>query len=240
MKKLLNKICAISIITTLVVLLSGCNSMPSMSSLNFSEEHQQAAVTTQKTRASSYIYFNRLEESQKTAYINIINSANSSEFNLELYITLAMQRKGFIIVHNPDQANVVIRANLVRVGNFTDEQTDNMRNSEFGNSAIKISLAKPKDIDGPLNYGAIIDLQAFERNIPIEPNLEKKTEENTNVNLSGSKVKNELLVYSNSMDWDRFQSRIITQELNTELTQAEVLHDLGTQIEQALYDIIKD
>lgn len=238
----------IAVFTT-ALLLSACSEMPSMSSLSFANQdtQPQTPVTTQKTRASSYLYFNRLEQDQQTAYITIINSSNTntSQFNLKPYIEKAMQDKGYKIVPNSDQANIVIRANLVRIGNFDDEDTQDMRNSEFGNSAIKISLTKPKDIDGPLNYGAIVDLQAYERSRPITPNLAKEQKENTKTKTKSNKKldtesKNQLLIYSNSMDWDRFQTRIITQELNTELPQEEVLKDLGEQIEQALYEIIQD
>lgn len=236
MKTIFSKFCLITPVASIALFLSACSNMPSMSSFTFPNQNNQTPTTTQKTRASSYLYFNQLEDNQKTVYIDIVNSANTTEFNIEPFIASAIQRKGYNIIHNIDQANVVIRANLVRVGNFTDEETSDIRHSEFGNSAPKISLTKPEDINGALNYGAIIDLQAFERSIPITPKLDQPTEISSNINTSNDA----LLTYSNSMDWDRFQTRIITQELNTEQPQETVLHDLGDQIEQAFYDIIKD
>ena len=235
MKKSLIQLFIVYAIIILAMSLSACSYMPSMDSLTFHQNNNQQPAATQKTRASSYLYFNQLESTQKTAYIKTINSSSSDDFDIKPYITLAIQKKGYKVVENLSQANIVIRANLVRIGNFDNDQTTDIRRSEFGNSAPKIALTTPEDTEEALNYGVIIDLQAYERSTPITPNSDETKETN-----SQRTEQEQLFIYSNTMDWDRFQTRIITQELNTTLPQEKVFESLGNQVEQALFDIIKD
>lgn len=219
------------LIIALSLLLSACQQMSSFNTEGTTQSHSQHDNAGYKTHATSYIYLTPIPKSEKSAYIQVVNKSSTSIIALEHHIHQALVKKGYTLVDSIDEANLVIRATLLRVGNPTNEEIAEMLNSEYGFSATKITLEDPEKIEGPLNYGALVELQVFERNEFISVLSEGDiTPPNEHA----------FLLLNNTMKWERFQTRISAVAYHSEDPPNDVLINLGNNIEEAVENIIRD
>lgn len=189
-----------------------------------------------KTRASSYIYFNSIPREDRTIYISVQNDSGSELFNVQPWLVESLQSKHFVVVNNIDDANVVLRANVLRVGKMPNETAPVLLESEFGNSTEILSMtASPNASTAPVpnNEAVVLDLQYFERNELITP---KEVVARTAM-LKLTDV--QLLLLCNTNRWERFQTRIVSIMFESHAPLSDKLNVLGQSIEKANTDIIR-
>lgn len=189
-----------------------------------------------KTNASSLIYLNPLPKSARSVFIDIVNSADTNSFDLAQFMTIALEKRHFTVVNNQSQANIVLRANLLRVGNVDDSTMQELLSSQFGNSISKISLLDPEveDQSASGNYVIVIDLQVFERIDPLTT-IDKEAAQQ-----ESSTAMIDMLRLNNTGNWERHTTRIVSSVKDiVNLTQAAVLARQGQAITKASENIIK-
>ena len=106
------KYIAIAVITTSVGSLVGCNTTSKMI------KHGKLEV---ETKMSETIFLELIEDEKKTVLLQIRNTSDKSGLDVESKIRLAVVNKGYRIVNNPKQANIMIQANILLVGKSTLE-----------------------------------------------------------------------------------------------------------------------
>ena len=118
LKKYSLKILSLSLCAGLLI---ACQTPPkakpiSPTTVNESDSIINAQPLKVKTRASSFIYLTPISKEKRTVYISIQNDSGTDAFDVQPWLAQSLQAKSFKIVHNLDEANLVLRANLFRVG----------------------------------------------------------------------------------------------------------------------------
>ncbi|MCD8543172.1 MAG: complement resistance protein TraT [Gammaproteobacteria bacterium] len=191
----------------------------------------QASNINVKTRSTSYIYFSPMSLEERTVYIAIKNDADNVDFNLRPWLVQSLEQKSFRVVDHIDEANIVLRANLLRVGKVNPNDIEELLDSEFGNSTQILSPALEQDKH---QYdGVVIDLQYFARKHlrQAHQNIPRLSMEHL------SDV--QLLLICNSAQWERFQARIVAIAMDRSSSHEKVYAALGEAITQANTGMIK-
>lgn len=188
-----------------------------------------------KTRASSYVYLTPIPKEERTVYIAIQNDSGTDAFDIRPWLAQSLQSKSFRIVNNLDEANLVLRANLFRVGKIRGDAAQALLDSEFGNSTELLALEPKPDSTKPLpnNTAVVLDLQYFDRKEPLDPALAKPRSSMTHL------TDIQLLLLCNTYHWERFQARIVTVEFDSPVSLAEQFNALGEAAATANADIIR-
>ena len=152
----------------------------------------KTAVTKRKldvqTKMSSTIFLDPVPSSLKTIYLQVRNTTDKEDFNLEGKLRESLRNKGYTIVQNPNIANYILQANILQagrsdksaanksfLGGFGDEATAGAAGFVIGNrkgsvtggvvggiiagGATLVTNALVKDI----HYSVITDLQISEK-----------------------------------------------------------------------------
>jgi hypothetical protein len=110
MIKQAKKYIAIAVITTSVGSLVGCNTTSKII------KHGKLEV---QTKMSETIFLDPIEDAKKTVLLQIRNTSDKSGLDIESRIREAIEHKGYLVVTNPKQANIMIQANILQVGKST-------------------------------------------------------------------------------------------------------------------------
>ena len=215
-------------------LLSACQ-MPSPKPTPVAPVKTTDAAMKIKTRASSFIYLTPLPKEYRTVYISIQNDSGTDAFNLRPWLESSLQEKAFTVVNNLDEANVVLRANLLRVGKIRSDNTQILLDSEFGNSTQLITLEPLPGATQPLpnNEALVLDLQYFDRKELLDPQTMKHRDTMSHL------TDFQLLLLCNTNRWERFQTRIVSIVFGSPAPLEEKLNMLGQSAAKANSDIIR-
>jgi hypothetical protein len=74
-----------------------------------------------ETKMSDTIFLDPIEDNKRTVLVQIRNTSDKSGLEIESKIRSAIESKGYIIVNNPQKANIMIQANILQVGRSTLE-----------------------------------------------------------------------------------------------------------------------
>lgn len=213
-------------------LLTGCQTTHKSAVLNNTQAIPAANV---KIKTTSYIYLNPLPKEDRTIFISIKNDSGTNVFDPQPWLVKSLQERSFKLVNNIDEANVVLRANLFRVGNINKKDAAILLGSEFGNSAELISPDSLSDTTAATQSENVIilDLQYFDRRNLVDSAQAKARTSMANV------TDTQLLLLCNTSRWERFQSRIISMTADKNLSQQEKFSILGQSIANANTDILR-
>ncbi|MES2204016.1 MAG: complement resistance protein TraT [Pseudomonadota bacterium] len=222
-------------------LLVACQTPPkskptSPTTVNESDISINAQPLKVKTRASSFIYLTPIPKEERTVYISIQNDSGTDAFDIQPWLTQSLQEKSFKVVKNLDEANLVLRANLFRVGKIRGDAAQALLDSEFGNSTELLTLeSAPNSSAKPLpnNIAVVLDLQYFDRKESIDPQLAKPRSSMTNL------TDLQLLLLCNTYRWERFQTRIVAVEFDSSTSLSEQFSALGQAASNTNADIIR-
>ncbi len=192
-------------------------------------------VAKVKTRASSYVYLTPIPKEERTAFITIKNDAGVYDFDLQTWLSKSLEEKSFTVVDNIDKANLVLRANLFRVGRVSQNDATELLDSEFGNSTQILSPDAMPNNSQPMtnNQAVILDLQYFGRNDLLNPELINPRSSMNNL------TDTQLLLLCNTARWERYQTRIIAVTFDNNMPQQDIYTSLGQAITTANTDIVR-
>jgi hypothetical protein len=106
------KYIAIAVITAGIGSLVGCNTTTKMI------KHGKLEVAT---KMSETIFLDPIEGEKRTVLLQIRNTSDKSGLEIESKIRSAVESKGYRIVNNPKQANIMIQVNILQIGKSTLE-----------------------------------------------------------------------------------------------------------------------
>lgn len=188
-----------------------------------------------KTRASSFVYLTPIPKEYRTVYISIQNNSGTDEFDAKPWLIKSLQEKSFIVVDNLDKANLVLRANVLRAGKIQADKTQELLDSEFGNSTPILTLtAKPGSTKPlPNNEAIVLDLQYFDRKELIDPLQAKPRDSMAHL------TDIQLLLLCNTIHWERFETRIVSIVFGNHAPLEEKFDRLGQSAAIANADIVR-
>jgi hypothetical protein len=221
------------ILSTSLGLLTACQPLPKP--VSPTEVKVTQANMKVKTRASSFVYLTPIPKEDRTVYISIQNDSGTDEFDAKPWLIKSLQEKSFIVVNNLDQANLVLRANILRAGKIQENKTQELLDSEFGNSTPILTLTPKPGATKPLpnNEAIVLDLQYFDRKELIDPIQTKPRDSMAHL------TDIQLLLLCNTTHWERFETRIVSIVFGSPAPLEEKFNQLGQSAATANADIVR-
>ena len=85
-----------------------------------------------QTKMSATIFLDPVVSDKKTVFLQIRNTSDKPEFDLETAIARTMIEKGYKVVEAPEQAHYLLQANILQVGRTDLRAADNALTQGFG------------------------------------------------------------------------------------------------------------
>ncbi len=198
-----------------------------------------------QTKMSSTIFLDPVVSDKKIVFLQIRNTSDKPEFDIEPNIAFAMQEKGYKVVEAPEQAHYLLQANILQVGRSDLRAADHAINQGFGAAlsgaiagAAVGSIATRQDngrgaIAGGLVgstvatvtdamvhdvvYSVITDVQISER-IANSTVVKEKTRSKLKQGERGIRE----ITSTEKVEWKRYQTRIVStaNKVNLKFKQA--------------------
>lgn len=195
-----------------------------------------------QTKMSETIFLDPVSPEKKTVFIQVRNTSGNQKLNIEPQLAQALASKGYQVVSDPDAAHYLIQTNVLQVGKTNLTETNDLLEQGFGGgligagaagalggdarTAIGVGLvgaavgimadAMVKDI----NYTMVTDLQISERakGTKVTESMNSKLKQGT----SGQKT----VTATQTTDWKRYQTRIVSTANKVNLELDEAIPDL--------------
>lgn len=186
-----------------------------------------------QTKMSSTIFLDPICENKRTIYVQLRNTSDKQELNLEPSIMTALQEKGYVVVQDPEAAHYVLQANVLQVGKSDLRAAEHALSRGFGSALVGAAsgAAVGSLIDPPQStraataggimgaavatvtdamvqdvvYSVIADVQISERagNAMV---VKEKTKSKLTQGTSGYKE----ITSTQKINWNRYQTRIVS------------------------------
>lgn len=186
-----------------------------------------------QTKMSSTVFLDPVCGNKRTVFVQLRNTSDKQELNLEPQILAGLQAKGYTIVSDPEQAQYLLQANVLQVGKTDLRAAEHALSGGFGSAltgaaagAAVGSLVQPEKgsrsaVAGGLvgaavgtvtdamvkdvMYSVIADVQISERagNAMV---VKEKIKSKLTQGTSGYKE----ITSTQKINWNRYQTRIVS------------------------------
>lgn len=211
-----------------------------------------------QTKMSSTVFLDPVTSDKKRVFLQVRNTSDKQELDLERNIAAGLEEKGYALVHNPEQAHYLLQANVLQVGRTDLRAAEDALDRGFGAAlsggiagAAVGSLANRHGEHGTgmivgglvgaafatvtdamiqdVVYCVIADLQVSER-VATSVVVKEKTKAKLK---QGTKGVREITALE-KVDWKRYQTRVIStaNKVNLKFEQAapELVQGLSRSI----------
>lgn len=209
-----------------------------------------------ENKMSSTIFLDPVPQDKHTVYVQVRNTSDQAGLELQNQVVTALRTKGYQVVDDPRKAHYWLQANVLSVGQLDKESREQMLASGFGGgitggaigagTGALISNNAGGMIGGALagaalgmiidasikdvTYGITTDVQVSERTKDAvrtrsESNLAQGS--NTSVYVSSS----------NTDNWNRYQTRIVSTANKANLKLDQALPDLTDGMSRSIAGI---
>lgn len=185
-----------------------------------------------QTKMSSTIFLDPICENKRTIYVQLRNTSDKQELDLEPCIMTALQTKGYMIVQDPEQAHYLLQANVLQVGKSDLRAAEHALCGGFGSALVGAaagaaigSVVQPESsraiaaggivgaavatvTDAMVQdvvYSVIADVQISER-AGNAMTVKEKTKSKLTQGTSGYKE----ITSTQKINWNRYQTRIVS------------------------------
>lgn len=210
------------------------------------------------TRMSDTIFLDPAEPSQKIAFVDIKNTTDNPNLNITELVKKKIAARGYKITNSPKQAHYLVQANVLQAGKFTKEKAHSILSSGYG-SAIEgaavgagvgsligrhdstlggaivgtaIGFAANSLIKDVM-YGTVVDVQISEK----AAKGVKVTEDHAS-NLKQGIGSTKKQISTETTNWKRYRTRIISVANKINLTEEEATPFLLAGISQSISGIL--
>jgi hypothetical protein len=198
-----------------------------------------------QTKMSSSVFLDPMTSDRKTIYLQIRNTSDKAELDLEHPIAEVMAAKGYTRVMAPEQAQVLLQTNILQVGRSDLRAADHALNQGFGAAlggavagAAVGSLASRNDNGKGLIVGGLVgasvatitdamiqdvayvviaDVQISER-VGNSVTVKEKTRSRLKQGTNGVRE----VTSTEKIEWKRYQTRVVStaNKVNLKFKQA--------------------
>jgi len=134
-------------ICTVVFLLGGCAATQTM----ISKRNLDV-----QTKMSNTVFLNPVKDSQKTIYVQIKNTSDKPNFNVDRKIKGILAGKGYTVVSSLNNAHYLLQANILQVGKIDPSAADRMFLGGYGSSIQSIGAGVAVGALAGGNTGSIL------------------------------------------------------------------------------------
>jgi hypothetical protein len=211
-----------------------------------------------QTKMSETIFLDPVGPEKRTVFVQVKNTSAHPELNLAAGITNAIANNGYTIVTDPDKANYLLQANVLKVGKTDLRDTEDALSKGFGGAltgglagGAVGALASDKDeavIAGGLigaaagliadamvkdvSYSIITDIQLSERaeGISVKEEVKSSLKQGTSGtrNVSSTEKHN----------WKRYQTRIVSSANKVNLKLEDALPTLISGLSNSISGLL--
>ncbi len=244
---MLRKVAAAAI----VLLLAGCGAIVT------SIEKRDLDV---QVKMSDSVFLDPLRPSERTVYVDIRNSSDRPDFDIAGAVRRELELRGFRVVDDPDQAHVLLQANILQVSRTSRSAADQALDGGFGGAvaggAVGYGIGRAGGgndtlltIGGALagaaigaaidasvqdtTYTVITDVQISER--VSNGRLVSQTEEQNLPQGSAGTVRQD---YAATTDWKRYRTRIVGTANRANLRFEEAAPVLVKRLTQVMAGVL--
>jgi len=186
-----------------------------------------------QTKMSSTIFLDPVTFDKKTAFLQIRNTTDKSELDLEEGVAEAMKAKGYKIVQVPELAQYLLQVNVLQVGRSDLRAAEHALNQGFGaalggavaGAAVGSLASRGNDSKGlvvgglvgaavatvsdamvqDVVYTVIADIQISER-VGNSVVVKEKTQSKLKQGVRGMRE----VTSTEKVDWKRYQTRVVS------------------------------
>lgn len=187
-----------------------------------------------QTQMSATVFLDPVTADKKTLFLQVRNTSDKPQLDLEPHIAAALEAKGYTLVQNPEQCHYLLQANILQVGRTDLRAAQHALNQGFGAAlggavagAAVGSLAAPHGHEGKtmvvgglmgaavatvtdamiqdVVYSVVADLQISER-VGNSIKVKEKTRSKLKQGTNGARE----VVATETIDWKRYQTRVVS------------------------------
>jgi len=212
-----------------------------------------------QTKMSSTIFLDPVEPEKRTVFLQIKNTSDKPGLSIAESVRNAVANKGYKLVNNPKQAQYMVQANVLQVGQSDLRDTNDALSGGYGSGltgalaggGIGAAASGHRDavVGGALiggaigfltdamvkdvNYSIITDLQVSER---AEDGVEVTESNHATLKqgTSGSKT----MRSTKKHQWHRYQTRIVSTANKVNLKFEEALPQLVSGLTRSIAGIL--
>ncbi len=212
-----------------------------------------------QTKMSASIFLDPVPSNQQTVFLQIKNTSDKAALDLAPSIRLAMEQKGYRVVHKLEKAHYLLQANILQVGRCDLREAQHALEQGFG-AAVGGALAgavvgsvsskhasKGAVVGGLVGaavttvadamvqdvvYSVISDIQISERvgnSIEVKQKTRSKLKQGTN----GVQE----MVSTEKVNWKRYQTRIVSTATQVNLKFDKAVSELVSGLSHAITGI---
>lgn len=186
-----------------------------------------------QTRMSATIFLDPVTFDKRTLFLQVRNTSDKPELDIENNIAKALEAKGYTLVNNPEQAHYILQANILQVGRSDLRAAECALHQGFGaaisgaavGAAIGSVVDDEKSRKGAVTggilgaamatvsdalvqdvvYNVIADVQISER-VANSVVVKEKTRSKLKQGTSGARE----VTSTEKVDWKRYQTRVVS------------------------------
>lgn len=197
-----------------------------------------------QTRMSASVFLDPVPHDKRLVYLQIRNTSDKPELDLETAVAETLTDKGYKVVHNPELAHYILQTNILQVGKTDLRAAEYALDQGFGAAvggglagaglgSLKRNHRKETVVVGgvlgaavatvtdamiqDVVYTVVADLQISER-VGNSVTVKEKTRSKLKQGTSGAKE----ITSTEKIDWKRYQTRVVctANKVNLKFTKA--------------------
>ncbi|HXH54399.1 MAG TPA: complement resistance protein TraT [Gammaproteobacteria bacterium] len=167
-----------------------------------------------QTKMSPPVFLDPMISDKKTVYLQIRNTSDKPELDLEHSVAQAMLAKGYTRVMAPEQAQILLQTNILQAASSDLRAADHALNQGFGTA---LGGAVTDTMIRNIVYVAIADVQISER-VGNSVTIKEKTRSRLKQGTNGVRE----IISTEKIEWKLYQARVVSTatKVNLKFKQA--------------------
>ncbi len=211
-----------------------------------------------QTKMSETVFLDPVAPNQRTVFVQVRNTSDRPDFDIEPAVKASIESRGYQVVDDPAKAHYLLQANVLQAGKTSDSSAEKTFAGGFGSTIVGgaagagVGRVASKDtsviIGGALagaalsavadafvqdvTYSVITDVQVSERTAPGVVVTESARQD-----LSEGTAGNRVLSSTETSDWKRYRTRVMSKANKANLTFEEASPDLVAGLTRSISNI---
>jgi outer membrane lipoprotein SlyB len=211
-----------------------------------------------QTKMTDTIFLDPVPPAERTVFVQVRNTSDKPDFDIEPAVKASIESRGYRVVDDPTQAHYLLQANVLQVGLTNESSADQTFAGGYGSTILggaagagvgRVISKDPAVIIGgalagaaasavadafvrDVTYSIISDVQVSERAAPGVVVTETDRQ-----NLSQGTSGNRVLSSTETNDWKRYRTRVMSKANKANLTFAEASPELVAGLTRSIGNI---
>jgi hypothetical protein len=211
-----------------------------------------------QTKMSETIFLDPVPADRRTVFVQVRNTSDKPDFDIEPAVRHAIESRGYRVVDDPTAAHYLLQANVLQAGRSSDDAAENTFAGGFGSTILggaagagagRVLSEDPAVIIGGALAGAAISAvaDAFVQDVTYSIISDVQVSEraadgvvvteSARQNLSQGTSGNRVLSSSETSDWKRYRTRVMSKANKVNLEFEEAAPDLVAGLTRSIGNI---